>query len=586
MENKEPELDAIEQHEHDSRENYEQEDAPRHHEACFEDLSLVVSRRYPCNFPNPSLPSLVVAPFLRRGGEPFASEAVLIDEHTGTHFDAPNHFIPPPSTALPNATPFGDVPSHQLPIWQFVSEACVIDVTDFVDKQVPPPAENLIPRQVVLDWEAQNRKLGPGDAVLFYTGYSDRFYKPLPGGRRYVHEPMEGKAPAWPAIDPDCIAYLVTPGQRVDSVGIDTPNIGPPSPTAVAVHLAGLSQGVIYTENLIRLGTLPATGSLYVLLGSKHASGSGGEARAFAVKPCEANPELAARLIRHARNQQVVDLTVLLSPDLPVTWPGHRKASAPPPPIPPIPTYRMTYLANTLHTWDQPGGPALVRGHLLDSHTGTHLVPPSYALPEEGYDPDRLDAETRKSLEEFESAYGAIGTSSVTAEQVHISRLCGRARIIDVQHLCGTAGNGKSPVIHPAHVHHYETQYGPLRHNDIVIFHSGYTDRFFAPSPPGDRFINLPLSGLAEGWPAPDAKTIFYLHHRGIHCVGTDAPRMGGVEAGKALWTYWAAAKRGMSFIENLTHVGDLPMRGAFFLFAPVKIKGSHGGHGRAIGLF
>src|SRR3981189_928313 len=84
------------------------------HEACFHDLSLIVSRRYPCNFPNPTIPSLIVSPLLKRGGEPFASEAVLICEHTGTHFDSPNHFIPPLSTALPNATAFGDVPSDEL----------------------------------------------------------------------------------------------------------------------------------------------------------------------------------------------------------------------------------------------------------------------------------------------------------------------------------------------------------------------------------------------------------------------------------------------------------------------------------------
>lgn len=588
MDNKTPELEneTRESRSEDfeyRREHHDLHNMP-HDDACFHDLSLVVSRRFPCNFPNPSLPSLIVAPYLRRGGEPFASEAVLIDEHTGTHFDAPNHFIPPLSSALPNATVYGDVPSDQLPISQFVSEACVINVTEYTDKQTT--GDNLIPRQVVLDWEAQHRKVGPGDAVLFYTGYSDRYYQPLPAGRRYAHAPIEGKAPAWPAIDPDCIAYLASPVKRVDSVGIDTPNMGPPSPTAVAVHLAGLSQGVIFVENLTGLGRLPDTGSLYVILGSKHASGSGGEARVFAVVPCESVPELAPRLIQNARNQQVVDLTVLLREDLPVTWPGHRTPSSPNPPFTAMPTYRVTYLAKTLHNWDQPGGPALVRTHLLDSHTGTHLVPPSYALPEPGYDLNRLDSATFESLSEFQSRYGEVGTSDLTTEKVHIARLCGPAQIIDVHHLLGTAGPGKSPVIRVADIHKYEARFGPLRHGDIVIFHSGYTDRFFAPSPPGDRFITLPLSGVAEGWPAPDAGTIFHLHHRGIRCVGTDAPRMGGVEIGQALWTYWAAAKRDMFLVENLTNVGALPMHGAFFLFAPVKIKGSHGGHGRAIGIF
>ena len=384
-------------------------------ESCFVDLSLLVSRRYPCNYPNPALPSLVVAPLLRRGGEPFATEAILIDEHTGTHFDAPNHFIPPLSSALPFATVFGDVPSEQIPIAQFVAEACVIDVTSYPDREVS--GENLIPRQAVLDWEATHRKVGPGDAVLFHTGYSDRFYTPLPGGRRYVHAPMEGKVPAWPAIDPDCVAYLVKDGARVECIGIDVPNVGPPSPTAVAVHVAGLSKGVLFVENLTNLACLPATGSLYVLLGAKHAAGSGGEARAFAIKPCTALPELARHLIKSARNQQVVDLTVLLREDLPVVWPGHRTASPPAPSFSAVPTYRCRYLAKTLHSWDQPGGPALVRTHLMDSHTGTHLVPPGYAIPEPGYDCEKLDPITRHSLREFEMKYGAVGTEHGDSRQ-------------------------------------------------------------------------------------------------------------------------------------------------------------------------
>ena len=40
-----------------------------------------------------------------------------------------------------------------------------------------------------------------------------------------------------------------------------------------------------------------------------------------------------------------------------------------------------------------------------------------------------------------------------------------------------------------------------------------------------------------------------------------------------------------MAGVEYLTGVGHLPRR-AYFLFAAVKIKGGHGGHGRAIGMY
>ena len=60
------------------------------------------------------------------------------------------------------------------------------------------------------------------------------------------------------------------------------------------------------------------------------------------------------------------------------------------------------------------------------------------------------------------------------------------------------------------------------------------------------------------------------------------APSLGGAEPGRALMTYWALCGKGMVGIEYLTNVGQVP-QGAYFLFAAVKIRGCHGGPGRAI---
>ena len=76
-----------------------------------------------------------------------------------------------------------------------------------------------------------------------------------------------------------------------------------------------------------------------------------------------------------------------------------------------------------------------------------------------------------------------------------------------------------------------------------------------------------------------------YLAGKGIRCVATDGPTLGGVEPRRALMTYWALGSRGMVGVEYLTNVANLP-EGAYFLFAAVKIKGCHGGPGRAIALY
>jgi kynurenine formamidase len=529
------------------------------------DLSVPVARDLPGGWPSPFLPPFIIMRHTRHGPEPYASEAMVIDEHTGTHWDAPPHFIPPPSTGLPNAADIGNVPSDKVPAWQFVGEACVIDVRKLQEAAKP----KVITRQVVADWEAAHRPLGPGDIVLFRSDYSDKYYRPLPAGRRYVADPLQGAAPPWSGVDPDCMAYLA--GKKVGAVGIDAPNIGPASADAIATHVVGLSAGVLLVENLINLRSLPGTGAFAAILGPKHANGSGGEGRVLAVVEAEA----AERLIGSARLQKVADLSVLLREDLPCWWPGAG-----------VGNYRTPYLSRTLHSWEQPGGPALVRTHILDGQVGTHVVTPSYSVPRPGFDFDRYDEKTRRALERFEELYGPLGTSRMTVDRVPLGHLAGAARVIDVKHLVGTAAPGRSPTIRISDIHRHEKRFGRIRAGEVVIFHSGHSDRFYQPFPYGSRCIADPLNGQAEGWPAPEPETVVYLDAKGVRCVGTDAPSMGASDPAQALLTYWAAGSRGMCFVEYLTGVGQIPPTGAYFLFAPVKIKRGNGGYGRALALF
>ena len=75
---------------------------------------------------------------------------------------------------------------------------------------------------------------------------------------------------------------------------------------------------------------------------------------------------------------------------------------------------------------------------------------------------------------------------------------------------------------------------------------------------------------------------LIYLKERGIRCVATDAPDLGGVDPKRALMTYWALGSREMVGVEFLHNVGKIP-DGGYFLFAAVKIRDCHGGPGRAI---
>ena len=73
--------------------------------------------------------------------------------------------------------------------------------------------------------------------------------------------------------------------------------------------------------------------------------------------------------------------------------------------------------------------------HMLDSHAGTHLVPPAYALPPAGFDDATYPPEVKTWLAEYQAKYGRRGTSDVTTDKVPLSQTCGPARVIDVRHL-------------------------------------------------------------------------------------------------------------------------------------------------------
>jgi kynurenine formamidase len=355
------------------------------------------------------------------------------------------------------------------------------------------------------------------------------------------------------------------------ALATDSPSMGPLPDLAEPVHLAGLKYGMIWTEGAAGLKDLPATGAFYCVLCPKHADGAYGEGRALAI----VSDPLARELIESARKKQVVDLSVTLSTELPVTWPGAG-----------VGNHRQPYLRAPLFFAANLG--RYHEMHLLDAHAGTHLVPPSYALPPVGFDGANYPPPVRKWLAEYEAKYGLRGTSDVTAEQVPLSQTCGRARVIDIRHRIGTTSSADwpcSPEITVADIQQFEKQHGPLAPGEIVIFHSGYTDEHFNSLPTGAACLADPLAGKREGWPAPGPEAIGYLAAKGIRCVATDGPTLGGSEPKRALATYWTLGTKGMVGVEFLTNVGKLPQR-PYFLFAPVKVRGCHGGPGRAIALY
>jgi isatin hydrolase len=213
---------------------------------------------------------------------PYYSQRYVIDEHTGTQTDFPAHFVPPPGSGLPHAGPMGAVTGDKYPLDRMMGPAAVIDVTRLRDAGEPGRSAR-ITVEMIREWEGQHGEIRPGEVVLFYSGYSNAYYKPMPEGRRLVAEPVGLKtSPGWPAPEPEVMKYLH--GKGVWHLGTDGPSMGY-SEGGQPTHLAGLELGMSWEELLINLDQLPPRGAFYLALPLKVADQSGSPSRAIAFVP-------------------------------------------------------------------------------------------------------------------------------------------------------------------------------------------------------------------------------------------------------------------------------------------------------------
>lgn len=211
---------------------------------------------------------------------PYATGWMAIDEHTGTHFDAPAHFIPPNGSGLPDANPAGDITAEKVPLDQLMGPAAVIDVTALLDAEVATGVSPFIGPEFVIEWENRHGMLAAGDVVLFRTGW-DRNYVRGPAGDDYLYNVVVlGRRGGWPAPSVETMELLLKRGTRC--VGTDGPSMGAVHEGA-PVHVCALRTGAVFVECLTGLERLPSRGAWFCFLPLKVERGTGSPGRAIAL---------------------------------------------------------------------------------------------------------------------------------------------------------------------------------------------------------------------------------------------------------------------------------------------------------------
>ncbi|MFI5272757.1 MAG: cyclase family protein [Ktedonobacterales bacterium] len=192
-----------------------------------------------------------------------------LGEHTGTHFDAPIHWVT--GKDLPdNAT-------DTIPPRKFIGPACVIDVTSEVEAN----PDFLLTIEGVAAWERQHDRIPAGAWVLLRTGWSKRIGKQdfLNVRADGAHSPGFAQATsAFLAQDRDVL------GVGVETVGTDAGQAGtfsPPFPNHSTMH----GHGKFGLTSLINLDQLPPSGAVVIATPLKIVGGSGSPVRAIAITP-------------------------------------------------------------------------------------------------------------------------------------------------------------------------------------------------------------------------------------------------------------------------------------------------------------
>ena len=194
---------------------------------------------------------------------------ISMGEHTGTHFDAPVHWI--------TGKDLSDNRCDTIPPRRFVGPACVIDVTAEVAKN-----EDflLMPSQVEA-WEQQHGRIPAGAWVLLRTGWSSRT-----NPAHFLNVAADG--PHSPGFHKSTSELLAKGrdvlGVGVETVGTDAGQAGtfdPPFPNHTIMHGAG-KFGLASLRNLDQL---PATGAVVIAAPLKIVNGSGSPLRVLAIVP-------------------------------------------------------------------------------------------------------------------------------------------------------------------------------------------------------------------------------------------------------------------------------------------------------------
>ena len=207
------------------------------------DLTLTVSEKIP-TFPGSPKPHFIKWETISKDG--YNLELLFLSTHTGTHIDAPFHFVK------------NGKKIHEINPERLVNEAVLI--------RVGKNSNRSISKTDIQNFEQKNGKIENGSTVIFYTGWQKNLNKEF-----YFSEN--------PGLSISAAKYLAS--KKINMVGIDSPSIDLGTDSKFSVHHVLAKNNILIVENLANLNKIKSNNFHLITSPLKLKNATGSPIRAF-----------------------------------------------------------------------------------------------------------------------------------------------------------------------------------------------------------------------------------------------------------------------------------------------------------------
>ncbi len=210
------------------------------------DLTLTISQSIP-TFPGSPKPQFIVWSTLKEDG--YNLELLFLSSHTGTHLDAPYHFVK------------NGAKIHQIPLDRLLGNGILIKIKKGKNKAIS--------KNDLISFERKNGNIPKHSSVFFHTEWqknlkSDYYFTDNPG------------------LSESATKYLIS--KEINLVGIDSPSIDLGKDKTFSVHKILAKNNILIVENLSNLNKISSKQFDFIILPLKLKDATGSPVRAIAIQ--------------------------------------------------------------------------------------------------------------------------------------------------------------------------------------------------------------------------------------------------------------------------------------------------------------